>query len=155
MTPRRLVKMVVASDPIGPVLMDELHDSGFSRFPVVKEASKTANPEIVGMLYMHDLVGHLEKGRVRDVMKKKVYFINETQSLKEALAAFIRTEHQLLVVVNNFEEIVGIITIEDVLEQILGEKIVDEFDRYDDMRAVAGKEAEEGHDKHSEAEVVE
>lgn len=155
MTPRRVVKMVAATDAVGPLLMDELHASGFSRFPVVKEATKSANPEIIGMLYLHDLVGHGGAGRVRDVMKKKVYFINETQNLKDALKAFIKTEHHLLVVVNNFEEITGVITIEDVIEQILGEKIVDEFDRYDDMRAVAGVEAKAEQSKHSRAGMVE
>lgn len=155
MTPKRVVKMVAATDTIGPLLMDELHASGFSRFPVVKEPTKSANPEIIGMLYLHDLVGHAEKGRVRDVMKKKVYFINETQNLKDALKAFIKTEHHMLVVVNNFEEITGVITVEDVIEQILGEKIVDEFDRYDDMRAVAGVEAKADESKHSRAGMVE
>jgi CBS domain containing-hemolysin-like protein len=155
MTPRRVIRMVAASDPIGPLLMDELHASGFSRFPVIKESTKAANPDIIGMLYLHDLVGHTEKGRVRDVMKKKVYFINEVQSLRDALAAFLKTEHHLLVVVNNFEEIVGVISLDDVLEQILGEKIIGEFDRYDDMRSVAGLEAKKDEDKHSQSEVVE
>lgn len=145
MTPRRVVKMVAATDTIGPLLMDELHASGFSRFPVVKELSNSASPEVVGMLYLHDLVGHAEKGRVRDLMKKKVSFINEEQSLRDALSAFLKTETHLLVVVNNFEEITGVITIEDVIEQILGEKIVDEFERYEDMRAVARAEANTEH----------
>lgn len=151
MTPRRVVKMVASTDSIGPLLMDELHASGFSRFPVVKELSKSANPEIVGMLYLHDLVGYVRKGRVRDVMKKKVHFINEAQTLKDALSAFLKTENHLLVVVNNFEEITGVITMEDVIEQILGEKITDEFDRYDDMRAVAGAEARNEETKHNPA----
>ncbi|MBA3757333.1 CBS domain-containing protein [Candidatus Saccharibacteria bacterium] len=149
MTPRRMIKLVAAGETIGPLLMDELHASGFSRFPVVAEPTKSANPKIVGMLYLHDLIGHTEKGRVRDVMKKKVSFINEAQNLRDALGAFLKTDHHLLVVVNNFEELVGVIAIEDVVEQILGEKIVDEFDRYDDMRAVAGLEAKQEHGRHS------
>ncbi len=43
--------------------------------------------------------------------------------------------------VNGFEEIVGIITIEDVLEQVLGRQIVDEFDKYENLREVAALEA--------------
>jgi CBS domain containing-hemolysin-like protein len=50
---------------------------------------------------------------------------------------YLRTQHHLFLVVNEFEEIVGIITIEDVIEQIIGRKIVDEFDQYADLRAVA------------------
>ena len=44
---------------------------------------------------------------------------------------------------NEFEDVVGIITIEDIIEQILGRKIVDEFDQYADMRAVAQKRGHE------------
>jgi CBS domain containing-hemolysin-like protein len=155
MTPRRKLKLVAASDAIGPLLMDELHASGFSRFPVTSAPTKSANPEIIGTLYLHDLVGHSDKGKVRDVMKSKVYFINETQNLRQALDAFLRTQHHLLVVVNNFEEITGVITLEDVLEQVIGSKIVDEFDKYEDLRAVASIEAIKEQGKHSVSEVVE
>ncbi len=150
MTPRRIVKFVSASDAVGPLLMDELHASGFSRFPVVKDSLKAANPTIVGTLYLKDLVGHEGKGKVSDVMNSKVYFINEAQNLREALAVFLKTQHHLLVVVNNFEEISGVISTEDVIEQILGAKIVDEFDQYDDLRAVAAHEAQKEHHRYSQ-----
>jgi CBS domain containing-hemolysin-like protein len=52
------------------------------------------------------------------------------------------------VVVNGFEEIVGIVTMEDVLEAIIGKQIVDEFDQYEDLRAVATKLADKEHRKH-------
>ena len=141
MTPRRQVKWVAATEAIGPMLMDELHKSGFSRFPVVKEAPRSAEPYVIGTLYLKDLVGHEDSGKVADLMDKKAFFINEAQSLQSCLAAFLKTHHHLLVVVNNFEEIVGVISLEDVLEQITGLKIVDEFDKYDDLRAVAGRSA--------------
>lgn len=149
MTPQRKLMMVAGSDSIGPHLMDELHASGFSRFPVVKDSSQVASPQIVGTLYLKDLVGHPETGKVRDIMKKDVYFINESNTLREALGAFLKTQHHLLIVVNNFEELVGVLSIEDVVEQILGEKIIDEFERYSDLRAVAGLEArvEKAHHK--------
>jgi Mg2+/Co2+ transporter CorC len=51
-------------------------------------------------------------------------------------------------VVNSFEELVGIITIEDVLEQMIGRPIVDEFDKYDDLRAVAAAAAKKDHVVH-------
>ena len=54
-------------------------------------------------------------------------------------------------VVNGFEEIVGIVTIEDVLEQVLGKQIVDEFDKYEDLRAVAALQAKKDAVKHTHA----
>lgn len=137
MTPKRVIKTVKAEDTIGPLLMDELHKSGFSRFPVVGEKPD----EIVGVLYMKDLVTAKEGGSVKALMKKPVYYVNEEKPLQHALQAFLRTKRHLFVVVNSFEEVVGVITIEDVLEQVLGKQIVDEFDKYEDLRAVAALEA--------------
>lgn len=138
MTPRRVVKMVAAEDTIGPVLMTELHASGHSRFPVYSTNKDT----IVGTLFMRDLVTAKSGGKVSEVMHKSAIFVNEEASLDHALQAFLRTKHHLFIVVNEFEEIVGIITIEDVLEQILGKKILDEFDQFEDLRAVARLHAE-------------
>ncbi|HET9850082.1 MAG TPA: CBS domain-containing protein [Candidatus Saccharimonadales bacterium] len=142
MTPLRQVRLVGEDETAGPMLMDELHKTGFSRFPVAARGSaRAANPSIIGTLYLKDLLGYEGSGSVRELMDKKVFYISETQSLRDALAGFLKTHHHLLVVVNNFEEVVGILSLEDVLEQIIGEKIVDEFDLYDDLRAVAGLEA--------------
>ncbi|MBX4201819.1 CBS domain-containing protein [Candidatus Saccharibacteria bacterium] len=154
MTPRRKIKLVGAGDSVGPLLMDELHKSGHSRFPVVKDSAKGANPEIVGTLYLKDIIGHDGSGKVKDLARKDVYFINEESTLRQALSAFLKTHHHLLVVVNNFEEIVGVFSIEDVLEQIIGHPIVDEFDSYDDLRAVATKEAKQEHIEQDHQEVV-
>jgi len=137
MTPLKRVKTVGANDTIGPLLMDELHKSGFSRFPVVKDTSKSAKLEVVGTLYLNDLIGYEGGGKVKDLASKGTKFINEDVNLRQALSAFLKTHHHLLVVVNNFEEMVGVISLEDVLEQILGKKISDEFDSYDDPRTVA------------------
>lgn len=137
MTPKRVVKTVSQSDSIGPILMTELHKSGFSRFPVYGKKPD----DIVGTLYMRDLVKAKDGGSVNETMKKDVFYVNEEKQLDHALKAFLQTKHHLFIVVNNFEEIVGIITIEDIIEQILGKQIVDEFDQYDNLRVVATLQA--------------
>lgn len=146
LTPKRVVKMAAASDPIGPILMDELSKSGHSRFPVFDEK----RDNIVGILYLHDLVGTKKTGRVDTIMSKKLTYVHEDFTLYQTLQAFLRTKQHLFLVVNSFEELVGIITIEDVLEQMIGRAIVDEFDRYDDLRAVAAIAARKDHHAHSE-----
>jgi CBS domain containing-hemolysin-like protein len=150
MTPQRQVKVVGTNDTVGPLLMDELHKSGFSRFPVVKDTHKTAALEVVGTLYLNDLIGYEGNGKVKDLAKRKVYFINEDCNLRQSLNAFLRTHHHLLIVVNSFEEMVGIITLEDVLEQIIGKQIIDEFDNYENMRAVASMNAKKDQAEHEE-----
>jgi CBS domain containing-hemolysin-like protein len=155
MTPRQEVKLAAAGDPIGPHLMDELHASGFNRLPVAKDTSGSDTPEIVGTLYLKDLTSHQGKGRVRDVMKPAVHFVNETQNLRQALGVFLNTQSHLLIVVNNFEEFAGILSIEDVMEQILGQPITDDFEQYDELRAVAGLDAEASQTEQSESEVIE
>lgn len=141
LTPRRVVKAVKASDDISPVVMDELHKSGHSRFPVYGDTEE----QIVGTLYLRDLVKARKGGHVRDIMREEVFYVHEDYSLDQVLHAFLKTKHHLFIAVNSFEEYVGIVTIEDVLEQIIGRKIVDEFDQYDDMRAVAAKAAHKDH----------
>jgi CBS domain containing-hemolysin-like protein len=139
MTPRKSVEWVNKDAPIAPKLMDDLHKTGFIRFPVIIGSSKPADPEVVGTLYINDLLRNLEKpGTIGSIMKHDACFINESHNLGQALDGFLKSGQHLLIVVNNFEETVGVLTLEDVLSQILGEKISDEFDNYQDKRSVAG-----------------
>lgn len=141
LTPRRVVKSVSVEETVGPVLMTELHASGFSRFPVYE----TKKDNMVGVLYLRDLVNAKTGGQIRKIMHPSVCFVHEDQSLAEALQAILKTHQHLYVVVNSFEEYVGIVTIEDILEEIVGKQIIDEFDQYDDMRAVAQIHAQKDH----------
>jgi CBS domain containing-hemolysin-like protein len=142
--PRRVVKMVSVNDIIGPILLNELNETGYSRYPVYEHSQDN----IVGMLYLHDLIEAKHGGTVREEMRRRVYYVHEDESLYQVLHAFIRTKHHLFIVINGFEEFIGIVTIEDVLEQAIGRKIEDEFDKYDDMRAVAEHHARKDHDSH-------
>ncbi len=148
MTPRRKVKWVASAEPIGPMVMDELHKTGSLRFPVVKEITKSGTPEVVGTLYLNDLLAHLEdKGRIRDIMLPGANYINESQNLLDALDGFLKSGRHLLLVVNNFEEIAGVLTLEDIFEQIVGRKIEGNLDHYSDIRLVAAHENGQTDDK--------
>lgn len=144
MVPRRIVRSVSAEDSVGPILIRDLHGSGYSRFPVYQEKPD----KFVGTLYLRDLVNLKHTGKVKDVMEQSVYYVHEEYPLEQVLHAFLKTKHHLFIVVDKFEEYVGIITIEDIIEQILGCKIVDEFDAYDDLRAVAADHARHEHKAH-------
>ncbi len=150
LVPKRVVKTVSADDAVGPVLMGELHGSGHSRFPVYE----VKKDNIIGVLYLHDLVTAKQSGVVRNVMRHKLTYVHEDFSLYQTLQAFIKTEQHLFIVVNGFDEYVGIITIEDVLERVIGKLIVDEFDQYDDLRAVAARAAGKDHKSHEKEHAV-
>ena len=137
MTPRRKAKSVGIGDSIGPILMDELHASGQTRFPVYD--GKKSN--LVGTLFLRDLVNTKASAVVRDVMRPRVCYIHEDQTLQDALQAILRTHHHLLTVVNDDQSYVGVISIEDVLGQVIGDEVVDEFDQYDDKQAVVRRGA--------------
>ena len=148
MTPKRVVRCVRAGDVVGPVLMGELHETGHSRFPVYEgngEAEK-----VIGVLFVHDMVQRMDSRPVRELMHPRVRYVHEDYTLYQTLQAFLKTKQHLFVVVNEFEEYVGIITIEDVLEQVIGKPIIDEFDQYDDLRAVAASAARRDHATHQE-----
>lgn len=148
LVPKRVVSFVSVTDPIGPILMGELHKSGHSRFPVYE--GKRDN--IVGILYLHDLVSTKKTGLVRDLMKSQLTYVHEDFTLYQTLQAFLKTKQHLFLVINSFEEFVGIITVEDVIEQIVGKPIIDEFDKYDDLRAVALAAAEKDHHEHKKTD---
>lgn len=139
MTPRGVVETISRTDLVGPLMLDQLHRTGHSRFPVIDGDID----HIVGVLHIQDLLTRFdEKSRTAEqVMEPRVFYINQEQTLEHALAAFIKTRHHLFVVVNGYRETAGVVTLEDVIEALLGRKIVDEFDLHDDLRVVAERGA--------------
>lgn len=137
MTPRSVIDSIEKDELLGPLTLDDLHKTGHSRFPVTDGDID----HVVGILHLRDLVLLQSKRSVKALtaMKTPVHYIKETQTLPQALAAFLKTHHLLFVVVNDYRETVGIVTLEDVVEALLGRKIMDEFDAHEDLRAVAAR----------------
>ncbi|MGK2896059.1 MAG: CBS domain-containing protein [Candidatus Saccharimonadales bacterium] len=137
MTPRSVIDSVKRSELLGPLVLDDLHKTGHSRLPVIDGDID----HVVGMLHTRDLlvIDSVKKHtpKVETVMESRVYYIREDQTLDKALAAFLKVHHHLFVVVNEYRETVGLLSLEDVIETLLGKKIIDEFDAHDDLRAVA------------------
>ena len=141
MTPRGVIEMIDQREMLGPIVLDQLHKTGHSRFPVIAENID----HIVGVLHIRELLSLQQKSSqdVKAAMEKKVYYINQSQTLQRALAAFLSTRHHLFIVVNEYRETAGILTLEDCIEALLGRKIVDEFDTHEDLRIVAARNAKQ------------
>jgi len=131
---RKAIKTVSPNDTIGPVLIDEAHKSG-QDYMVVRESPKSA---IVGTVAFKDL-DIKSNGQVRDIMDGTIYYVHENDALSEVLHAFFVTNHPLFIVINSFEEYVGIITIEGIVRQLVGHVPGDDFDQYTDIAAVAAR----------------
>ena len=139
MTPRGVITTVKHDTMVGPLTLNDLHQTGHGRFPVIRDDID----HVIGILYIQDLVtlSNKHSQTAEELMEGKVYYIERTQTLREALAAFLHVKHHLFVVINEYRETAGIITLEDVMEAMIGHRIIDEFDVHDDMRIVAARSA--------------
>lgn len=137
MTPRSMMDTIKKGEFLGPLVLSELHDTGHSRLPVIG----TDIDHVVGILHVKDLLSLDVKQSVtaEKAMEAKVYYIREDQDLEHALAAFLGTHHHLFIVINSERETVGLLTLEDVIEALLGRKIIDEDDTHDNLREVAAR----------------
>lgn len=134
--PRDSIKSVSLNDAIGPVILDELHASGQTVFPVKKSPR---SKEIVASLHLDD-VGLHSTGTVEDYAAMGVTYIHESDNLADALHVFYQTKRQLFVVINSFEEYVGVLTLEDILHTLAGRPNPDEkLGTHDDSASVAAR----------------
>lgn len=126
MTVKKDMVTVPASEFLGPLVLSELHSRGHSRLPVI---SKDIN-HVVGVLYLQDLLSltHKKSLSAEKAMDPKVHYVGQNDTLETALGIFLRSHHQLCIVLNDEGNTVGLITIEDVLEALIGRKIIDEDD---------------------------
>jgi CBS domain containing-hemolysin-like protein len=131
--PMSRVRMVKLDDHIGPVLLGELHDSGQNSFLVYEDTPD----RVVGTLFLRDAVAAKEGGQVRLLMHPRLCFVHEDFGLRQVLQAFARTGQFMVVVVNAFEEPVGVITLSHLLAQLVGDHAQDDFDAFEDRAAVA------------------
>ncbi|MBT6964872.1 MAG: gliding motility-associated protein GldE [Flavobacteriales bacterium] len=104
--------------------------SGYSRIPVYEEQFDN----VLGILYIKDLIPHLDKGDDFDWQSlcRTAYFVPETKMINDLLKEFQVKKNHLAIVVDEYGGTSGIVTLEDVLEEIVGE-INDEFDVDDNI----------------------
>ena len=110
---------------------DEIVEQGFSRIPIY---DKTID-KIIGILHTKELLKYdrQKDGKVRlKELTKKAFFIPTTKTLVEVLEDFKRKRTHIAIIVDEYGGTEGIVTIEDVIEEIVGE-IQDEFDQEDEV----------------------
>ena len=128
MVHRKNISMLDADLPPA-ALIEQALEIGHTRIPLYR-----GNPdEIVGILHARDLMqalarsgGHVDQIGIEAVMRE-AWFIPETTNLKDQLNAFLKRQSHFALVVDEYGALMGLVTLEDILEEIVGE-IEDEHD---------------------------
>jgi CBS domain containing-hemolysin-like protein len=128
MVHRTNMQTVNADDPIDKIV-DEVVASAYTRVPMWEGKSEN----IVGVLHAKDLLarlktvgGDLSKIDIRSIAKKP-WFVPDTTNLQDQLNAFLKRKLHIALVVDEYGEVQGLLTLEDILEEIVGD-IADEYD---------------------------
>jgi gliding motility-associated protein GldE len=109
------------------LIMPEIISHGYSRIPVYKENIDT----ITGILYVKDLMPYIDQKTLEwKTLIRKPYFVPENKKIDDLLNEFKEMKMHMAIVVDEYGGTSGLITLEDIIEEIVGE-ISDEFDDED------------------------
>src|SRR5881398_1639420 len=130
MVPRpEVVALSVALPP--EQCLEAVMDSPYTRYPVYRETLDN----VVGILHVRDLFSALRERGMHEVkveaLVRPAHIVPETKDLAALLTEFRRANQHMAIVVDEYGEMEGIVTLEDLLEEIVGE-IEDEFDLPDE-----------------------
>lgn len=135
MTPRTVVYSVEDTETVGS-LVEKENNLPFARIPVYHEE----NENITGVVRRRDILGAKAKGDDHLHMaelSQEALFIPDKATAESALQTFLKHHQQLAITVDEFGTISGVLTIEDVIESIIGQEIFEEDDLAIDMRELA------------------
>jgi CBS domain containing-hemolysin-like protein len=127
MIPRAKISAIDSSTPLARA-REIVANDGHSRYPVFRESLD----QIVGLLYAKDLFravrdDKFESGKLLDVVRSPALFVSETQPLATILREMKQKRQHLAIVADEFGGTAGVITLEDILEELVGD-IRDEYD---------------------------
>ena len=135
MTPRTVVMALEKAMTVGEVFSD-FQNIAFARLPVFEDTIDN----IVGIARRKDLLAAKandeDSKTVGDLMKDPL-FVSENHSASDALKVFLGKHQQLAIVVDEWGSVVGVVTMEDIIEQIIGAEIFEADDLAVDMREFA------------------
>ncbi len=135
MTPRTVVTALKKNATVGEVFRD-YPNIPFARIPVYGKSLD----DVVGLVRRRDLLKAKANDHDLDTVEKlmqEIHFIPETITVANALQVFLKAHQQILVVVDEFGATAGVISMEDVIERLLGREIFEKDDMAVDMRELA------------------
>jgi CBS domain containing-hemolysin-like protein len=126
LTPRTDITAIEKNSDLETVL-EIITETGHSRYPVYEDSIDN----VIGMVYAKDLLGEIGKSQEEFNLTEKIreaYFVPETKSLRELLHEFQNQKLHIAVVLDEYSGVAGIVTLEDILEELVGE-ITDEYEQ--------------------------
>lgn len=134
MTPRTVMFTMPGSQTVAQALNGE--PPRFARVPIIGDSID----DIKGLVHRHDLYNARQEGRTAATLAeiaRPPHVVPESAKLARVLEQFIERREHLFLVVDEYGATVGIVTLEDVLETLLGVEIMDETDSVEDMQKLA------------------
>ncbi len=136
MTPRMVVKAASGSQPIGAFFEDN-RDLRFSRIPLYE---KDLRDHIIGYMLKDEMLAFMVDGDREarlETLKRDIITVTEDYPIIDLFNRFLSTREHIALVIDDFGGMAGIVTMEDVIETLLGVEIVDESDKTTDMQVLA------------------
>ena len=132
MIPRVDIK-AIESDASFDNVVSTINETGHSRFPLYNEDLDT----IIGILYAKDILPFINNGKPRkpinlSVIARKAMFVPKTKKINNLLREFQSKKTHIAIVVDEYGGTAGLITLEDIIEEVVGE-IWDEYDKEEDI----------------------
>ena len=134
MTPRTVIYLLEAQQKVGEVL--QIGVPPYSRIPIVDKDAE----DVVGIVHRRDILSSAAEDREDtpiQSLSRGAHFVVETLTLDRVLPMFLELRQHLFVVIDEYSGLAGVVTLEDVLEEIIGQEIVDEDDEVVDLRELA------------------
>lgn len=136
MTPLTVTFMLEADLTVAKAIQAEEMLSMHSRIPVYEKNTD----EVVGIILRKDLFSWAAQGAEEKTLREfmqPVHFVPETGRLTTVMLEFFEHRQHLFVVVDEYGSVTGVVSLEDIIEEIVGREIIDESDRATNMREFA------------------
>jgi len=135
MTPRSVVFSLDEERNLGDVFVDH-NPFQFSRIPVFSETPDNITGLVLKDVILENLAQDKHSRKVAEI-RREIIFVQDNWSVAKLLDTLIQERQHLAMVADEFGTIVGIVTMEDVIETLFGLEIVDESDKVEDLQKLA------------------
>lgn len=139
MTPRSVVYSIDNDQKVSTELLQAIKENGFSRIPIFKQNTD----QVLGILYTKDLISLDDNiyGKSIDTLcvREAIIKVDHQTRLDDLMNVFLEKKHHMALLYDEYGSFHGLVTLEDIIEEVLRVEIVDEKDKIDNLQEYAKK----------------